>query len=145
MTGIYWNKQNIWHIQVLLLPSVFESSAFLAVHVGKNVKRTVLEGKKNLTNHLTANAISRRIRQEIKCCGRQSNWYIKYSGLVLRLQLHDQIPQEEKHSFTTKIKYNQFSHSVYFKVKRQRDWFNGIWQIKLILTRLTSLWLGCAG
>lgn len=57
------------------MPSVFESSAFLAVHVGnkKKVKRTVLEGKKNLTNHLTANVISKRICQEIECCGRQSN------------------------------------------------------------------------
>lgn len=83
--------------------------------VGNNrkVKRTVLEGKKNQTNHLTTNAIAKRICQERKCHGRQSNWYIKHLELVLRVQIQDQIPQEEKLNFTMKIKYNEFRYHMY--------------------------------
>lgn len=48
MTLIYWNKLNICHIQVFLLPFIFESSAFKAMHVGNNrkVKEESWKGRK---------------------------------------------------------------------------------------------------
>lgn len=116
------------------------------MHVGNNrkVKRTVLEEKKKTqTNNLRTNAIAKRICQERKCHARQSNWYIKYSGLLLRVQIQDQIPQEDKLS-PWKIKYNWFIyHMCAFNLKKV--WLNGIWQMELILTRSSSVSLDYAG
>lgn len=68
MTLIYWNKQNICHIQLLLLPFTFESSPSCAMYVGNNRKdkRTVLEVKKNQTKSLTTDAIANSSCQERK-------------------------------------------------------------------------------
>lgn len=72
--------------------------------ITERLKEQYWKGRKKQIKNLRTNAIAKRICQERKCHARQSNRYIKYSGLVLRVQIQDQIPQEDKLTFTMENK-----------------------------------------